>query len=79
MARRRTVKVNYTLLGTPLSARRQMVNVDGRWYGKDTIEKIKEHQQEATAKTDAAATAGSGRARQELTGPRVPAAARQAG
>ena len=48
-----TVKVNYTLLGTPLSSTSQMINVDGRWYGKDTIEKIKEHQQEATAKTDA--------------------------
>jgi len=48
-----TVKVNYTLLGTPLTASSQMVNVDGRWYGKDTIEKIKEQQQEASAKTDA--------------------------
>ncbi|HEV7489680.1 MAG TPA: hypothetical protein VGO25_02670 [Rhodanobacteraceae bacterium] len=48
-----TVKVNYTLLGTPLSASSQMINVDGRWYGKDTIDKIKEHQQEVAAKTDA--------------------------
>jgi len=48
-----TVKVNYTLLGTPLTATSQMVNVDGRWYGKDTIEKMKEQQQEANAKTDA--------------------------
>jgi hypothetical protein len=48
-----TVKVNYTLLGTPLSSNSQMISVDGRWYGKDTIEKIREHQQEAAAKTEA--------------------------
>jgi hypothetical protein len=43
------VKVSYTLLGTPLSATTEMLNVDGRWYGKNTIDKIKEHEQEATA------------------------------
>ena len=41
------VKVNYTLLGTPLTSTAQMVNVDGRWYGKDTIEKVKEHAEQA--------------------------------
>jgi hypothetical protein len=51
------VKVNYTLLGSPLTATSQMVNVDGRWYGKDTIEKIKERQQETAAPSDAAAPA----------------------
>jgi hypothetical protein len=52
-----TVKVSYTLLGTPLTANAEMVNVDGRWYGKDTIEKLKEHEQEATAKVAPAAGA----------------------
>lgn len=52
-----TVKVSYTLLGTPLASTSQMVNVDGRWYGKDTIEKIREHQQEVAADSAAAAPA----------------------
>jgi hypothetical protein len=50
-----SVKVSYTLLGSPLTATTQMVNVDGRWYGKDTIEKLKEQQQPAAP--DAAAPA----------------------
>jgi hypothetical protein len=44
-----SVKVSYTLLGTPLSATTEMVNVDGRWYGKDTIEKLKEQEQQQAA------------------------------
>ena len=52
------VKVTYTLLGTPLSTTADMVNVDGRWYGKETIEHAKEHQREAAAaKSEAAAPA----------------------
>jgi hypothetical protein len=49
-----SVKVSYTLLGTPLTATTQMVNVDGRWYGKDTIEKLKEQQQPQSAPDKAA-------------------------
>jgi hypothetical protein len=51
------VKVSYTLLDTPLTATTQMVNVDGRWFGKDTIEKIKEQQQQQ--QQQAAATANA--------------------
>ena len=48
------IKIAYTLLGTPLTGEADMVNVDGRWYGKDTIEKIKD---KAAAKAaDEAAT-----------------------
>ena len=36
------VQLSYTLLGTPLQGTTEMVNVDGRWYGKQTIEKLKE-------------------------------------
>lgn len=51
-----TVKVSYVLLGTPLTANAEMVNIDGRWYGKQTIEKLKEQQQQdAAAKTDVTA------------------------
>jgi hypothetical protein len=48
-----SVKVSYNLLGTPLTATTEMVNVDGRWYGKDTIQKLKEQQQQAATTTAA--------------------------
>jgi len=44
-----SVQLSYTLLGAPLTATTEMVNVDGRWYGKDTIEKLKEQQQPQVA------------------------------
>lgn len=51
-----TVKVNYTLLDTPLSTTTEMANIDGRWYGKDTIDRVKARKEDAP-KTDAAAPA----------------------
>ena len=36
------VKVSYTLFDAPLTAETDMVNVDGRWYGKTAIEKLAE-------------------------------------
>lgn len=36
-----SVKVDYELLGTRLTTRSEMVRVDGRWFAKDTIEKIR--------------------------------------
>ncbi len=36
------VKLSYTLFDAPLSAETEMVNVDGRWYGKKAIEKLAE-------------------------------------
>ncbi|GAB2572451.1 hypothetical protein ISP15_12405 [Dyella jejuensis] len=40
------VKVDYTLLGKPLSADSQLVLVDGRWYSKDLIDSERaQHQQ----------------------------------
>ena len=46
------VKVSYTLFDTPLSTTTDMVNVDGHWYGKDTIARVKSRK-EGAAKTDA--------------------------
>ena len=43
------VKVSYSFLGTPLSTETEMVQIDGRWYGKDTIEKINERKASAAA------------------------------
>jgi hypothetical protein len=50
-----TVKVNYTLLGSPLSMTTQMVNVDNRWYSKDTIDRVKARKEEAAKEAAAAA------------------------
>jgi len=36
------LKISYSLLGTPLTSETEMVRIEDRWYGKDTIEKIKE-------------------------------------
>ena len=41
------VKASYTLLGTPLQTTTEMVKIDQRWYGKDTIQKLKEAEAEA--------------------------------
>ncbi|HEU4662967.1 MAG TPA: hypothetical protein VFS55_02930 [Dokdonella sp.] len=48
-----SVQLSYTLLGAPLTATTEMVNVDGRWYGKQTIEKLKEHAAEQATSTPA--------------------------
>ncbi len=51
-----SVKVSYTLFDTPLAMTTQMVDVDNRWYSKDTIDRVKARKEEA-AKEAAAATA----------------------
>jgi hypothetical protein len=43
------VKIAYTLFDQPLSTETEMVNVDGRWYGKQAIEKLKEKSAEPAA------------------------------
>ncbi len=44
-----TVKIGYTLLGTPLATQSEMVRIDNRWYAKDTVEKLREHAAETAA------------------------------
>ena len=54
-----TVSVAYNLLGKPLTSQSDMVEVDGRWYGKDTAEQITKslagetEDVQVTVKTDA--------------------------
>lgn len=36
-----TVKVSYQLFGQPLSFQTEMMRVDGRWFGKDTVEQLR--------------------------------------
>lgn len=52
-----TVRTHFQLLGTPLTYDTQMVRIDGRWYGKDAIEKLDQPPQtpdEAQTETDEA-------------------------
>ena len=65
------LKVSYTLLGTPLTGETDMVNVDGRWYGKDTIDKLKEKaaaQAAGTTETPAVAPAAADAAKPATQG-----------
>jgi hypothetical protein len=40
------VKIDYTLLGKPLSTASQLVQVDGRWYSQDLIDSVRaQHEQ----------------------------------
>jgi len=51
-----TVKVSYMLFDTPLAMATQMVNIDNRWYSKDSIERVKARKEEAAKEAAAAAT-----------------------
>lgn len=51
------VKISYTAFDTPFSTESDLVRVDGKWYGKDAIEKWKKHGQEIAGGTPAAAAA----------------------
>lgn len=53
------VKVSYVLLDSPLSVETEMTNLDGRWYGKNAIDKINERNAEAAAGNAAPAPATS--------------------
>jgi len=43
------VKIDYTLLGKPLSADAEMVRRGDNWYGKNALEKLEQHAAEAAA------------------------------
>lgn len=49
------VKIDYALLGSPLTSTADMINLDGRWYGKHAIEKMKERQHDEATKDAASA------------------------
>jgi len=57
------VKIDYTLLGKPLSTESKLVQENGRWYGEDMLANVrKSHQQlsqPSVARTAAPAAAGS--------------------
>jgi hypothetical protein len=48
------VRVSYTLFDAPLTMTTDMVNVDGRWYSKDTIERVRARREEAAKEASAA-------------------------
>jgi hypothetical protein len=50
------VKISYTAFDTPFSTESDLVRVDGKWYGKDAMDKWKKHQQEIAVAPAASAT-----------------------
>jgi hypothetical protein len=48
------VKIDYTAFDTPFSTESDLVRVEGKWYGKDAIEKWKKHSQEIASAPAAA-------------------------
>jgi hypothetical protein len=50
------VKISYTLLGAPLETTSQMIRVDGRWYNKDRIDRLRARNAERAAVTAATTT-----------------------
>ena len=55
---RAVVKIDYSLLGTPLQTTTEMVRIDGRWYSKDTIDKLREREADSAAATSAPPSSG---------------------
>lgn len=53
------VKVDYTVFNQPLSFETEMVQIDGRWYGKDTIEQLKKELYKTDAPAETAVTDGA--------------------
>jgi len=49
------VKISYTAFDTPFSTESDLVRADGKWYGKDAIDKWKKHSQEIAGGTAPAA------------------------
>jgi len=49
------VKISYTAFDTPFSTESDLVRVDGKWYGKDAIDKWKKHATEIAGNAPAAA------------------------
>lgn len=49
-----SVKISYTLLGTPLETRSEMVRIDDHWYAQDTIDKLRERDSGKAASAPAA-------------------------
>jgi hypothetical protein len=50
------VKVEYTLLGKPLSAESKMVQQDGRWYAEDMLDNVRESHRQLSAPTNSASS-----------------------
>jgi hypothetical protein len=43
------VKIDYTLLGKPLSSETKLVQVDGRWYSEDMLNNVRDSHKQLTA------------------------------
>ncbi len=52
------VKIDYTLLGKPLSTESRLVEVDGRWYSQDVLENVQNAHRQLEQTPAGAASAG---------------------
>ncbi len=53
------VKVDYTLLGKPLTTESKMIEQDGRWYSEDMVKNVRKAHQKLTEKPVAPATSAA--------------------
>jgi hypothetical protein len=56
---RAVVKIDYTLLGKPLSAESTLVQQDGRWYSEDMLSNVRKSHQQLSEPPQAAGSAGA--------------------
>ncbi len=50
------VKIDYTLLGKPLSSESKLVQIDNRWYSEDMVNNVREAHKQLTQPANAAST-----------------------
>ena len=72
------VKVDYTLFGQKLSTETEMVKIEDRWYGKDTIAQIEKELAPAPAETAAVAADDAAQIGSDSDGDAVDAPAEEA-
>lgn len=60
-----TVRVDYQVLGTELSTETEMVRLDGRWYGKESLERLQRAREEDPAGATPAEAGDAGEAAEQ--------------
>ena len=53
------MKIDYTLLGKPLSTESDLIQQDGRWYSEDVLQNVREAHQRLLAPPAPAGSAGA--------------------
>ena len=63
------VKIDYTLLGKPLSSESKLVRVDNRWYSEDMVNNVRQAHQRLTQPASAASSAPAAAGTSAIFGP----------